>query len=36
MTDLGGFIYREFRLEDKDDNGEITIQQCERALARCK
>ena len=36
MDDLSAYIYKEFRMEDKDDNGEITIQQCERALHRCK
>lgn len=36
MDDMELFIMRELAQEDKDDNGTITIQQCEKALNRCK
>lgn len=36
MSDLEAVILKEFAHEDTDDTGEITIQQCEDALKRCK
>ena len=36
MTELEAKIRSEFLKEDKDDNSQITVKQCERALQRCK
>lgn len=36
MSEIEQKIYQEFRRFDKDDSGEITIRECERALANCK
>jgi hypothetical protein len=36
MTDLEIHIKKEFMKEDTDDTKVITIQQCEKALNRCK
>ena len=36
MTHLERFITNELRRYDKDDTGEISIQECEAALKNCK
>ena len=36
MSDLEMYINQEMAMEDKDDTGVISIQQCGEALRRCK
>ena len=36
MGSLESLIRKEFAREDTDDHGDITIQQCEESLGRCK
>lgn len=36
MSDLEIHINKEFAMEDQDDTGIITVQQCGEALRRCK
>ena len=36
MSELEVYIVKEFAMMDKDDSGEISIQDCEIALNRCK
>ena len=36
MSDLESHIIKEFAMEDTDDTGIISVQQCGEALRRCK